>query len=89
MREATSVLVVANETLVGDELVASLRNRAEHGPVRVAVVAPVNPPRRATSSTATHGGPLPAAGSTGFSRGCGSRVSPRTEPSTTTIRSRP
>ena len=45
MREATSVLVVANETLVGDELVASRRNRAEHGPVRVAVVAPVNPPR--------------------------------------------
>jgi phosphopantetheine adenylyltransferase len=43
--EATSVLVVANETLVGDELVDSLRSRAEHGPVRVAVVAPVNPPR--------------------------------------------
>ena len=45
MTEATSVLVVANETLVGDELVDWLRNRAEHGPVRVAVVAPVNPPR--------------------------------------------
>jgi hypothetical protein len=45
MTEATSVLVVANETLVGDELVDSLRTRAEHGPVRVAVVAPVNPPR--------------------------------------------
>jgi hypothetical protein len=43
--EATSVLVVANETLVGDELVDSLRSRAEHGPLRVAVVAPVNPPR--------------------------------------------
>ena len=45
MTEATSVLVVANETLVGDELVDSLRSRAEHGPVRVAVVAPVNSPR--------------------------------------------
>jgi hypothetical protein len=45
MTEATSVLVVANETLVGDELVDSLRSRADHGPVRVAVVAPVNPPR--------------------------------------------
>jgi phosphopantetheine adenylyltransferase len=45
MTEATSVLVVANETLVGDELVDSLRSRAERGPVRVAVVAPVNPPR--------------------------------------------
>lgn len=45
MTEATSVLVVANETLVGDELVDTLRERAAHGPVRVAVVAPVNPPR--------------------------------------------
>ena len=43
--EATSVLVIANETLVGDELVDTLRSRAERGPVRVAVVAPVNPPR--------------------------------------------
>ncbi len=42
---ATSVLVVANETLVGDELVDTLRRRAEHGPIRVAVVAPVTPPR--------------------------------------------
>ena len=45
MSDAVSVLVVANETLVGDELVDSLRRRAERGPVRVAVVAPVNPPR--------------------------------------------
>ena len=45
MTEAVSVLVVANETLVGDELVDSLRRRAEHGPVRAAVVAPVTPPR--------------------------------------------
>ncbi|HEU5010521.1 MAG TPA: hypothetical protein VFT33_07495 [Gaiellaceae bacterium] len=45
MSEATSVLVVANETLVGDELVDTLRRRAEHGPVRVAVVVPVTQPR--------------------------------------------
>ena len=45
MTDATSILVVANETLVGDELVDSLRRRAERGPVRVAVVAPVTPPR--------------------------------------------
>jgi hypothetical protein len=43
--KATSVLVVANETLVGDELVESLRRRAERGPIRVEVVAPITPPR--------------------------------------------
>ena len=43
--EVTSVLVVANETLVGDELVDAVRRRAEAGPIRVAVVAPVTPPR--------------------------------------------
>jgi len=43
--EVTSVLVVANETLVGDELVDAVRRRAAEGPIRVAVVAPVNPPR--------------------------------------------
>jgi phosphopantetheine adenylyltransferase len=43
--QATSVLVVANETLVGDELVDTLRRRAERGPVRVAVVVPVTQPR--------------------------------------------
>jgi hypothetical protein len=37
--------VVANETLVGDELVLAIRRRAESGPIRVAVVAPVTPPR--------------------------------------------
>ena len=42
---ATSILVVANETLVGQELVQAVRNHAERGPVRVAVVAPVAPPR--------------------------------------------
>jgi phosphopantetheine adenylyltransferase len=41
----TSVLVVANETLVGTELIAVLRHRAEQGPIRVAVVAPVTQPR--------------------------------------------
>ena len=40
-----SVLVVANETLVGGELVAAVRRRAEKGPIRVAVVAPVSQPR--------------------------------------------
>jgi hypothetical protein len=43
--ETTSVLVVANETLVGDELVDTLRRRAESGPIRVEVVAPVTQPR--------------------------------------------
>jgi hypothetical protein len=41
----TSVLVVANETLVGNELVETLRRRADAGPIRVAVVAPVTQPR--------------------------------------------
>jgi phosphopantetheine adenylyltransferase len=43
--QQTSVLVVANETLVGDELVDAIRRRAEQGPIRVAVVAPVTQPR--------------------------------------------
>jgi phosphopantetheine adenylyltransferase len=43
--ETTSVLVVANETLVGTELIDALRRRAEQGPIRVAVVAPVTQPR--------------------------------------------
>jgi hypothetical protein len=37
--------VVANETLVGGELVAALERRARKGPIRVAVVAPVSQPR--------------------------------------------
>jgi hypothetical protein len=45
MTEISSVLVVANETLVGNELVDTLRRRAERGPIRVAVVAPVSQPR--------------------------------------------
>jgi phosphopantetheine adenylyltransferase len=43
--DVTSVLVVANETLVGAELVETLRRRADAGPIRVAVVAPVTQPR--------------------------------------------
>jgi hypothetical protein len=43
--DVTSVLVVANETLVGTELVDAVRRRAEQGPIRVAVVAPVTQPR--------------------------------------------
>lgn len=42
---ATTVLVVANETLVGTELVEALERRAEVGPIRVVVVAPVTQPR--------------------------------------------
>ena len=42
---AATVLVVANETLVGDELVDTLRRRAERGPIRVEVVAPITQPR--------------------------------------------
>jgi phosphopantetheine adenylyltransferase len=45
MSAATSVLVVANETLVGDELVDTLRRRSDRGPIRVTVVAPITPPR--------------------------------------------
>jgi phosphopantetheine adenylyltransferase len=42
----SSILVVANETLTGGNLIETLRRRAEAGPVRVHVVAPVSPPRR-------------------------------------------
>jgi len=42
--EQAVVLVVANETLVGDELLAAVRRRAEQGPIRVVVVAPVSEP---------------------------------------------
>ena len=43
--DTTSVLVVANETLVGTELVDALLRRAEQGSIRVTVVAPVTQPR--------------------------------------------
>jgi len=42
---STTVLVVANETLVGTELVDALRARAERGAIRVVVVAPVTQAR--------------------------------------------
>jgi phosphopantetheine adenylyltransferase len=42
----SSVLVVANETLTGDELVSAVRRRAEKGSIRVLVVAPVTQPRQ-------------------------------------------
>ena len=77
------MLVVANETLVGDELVDSLRRRAEHGPVRAAVVAPVHHLARVTSSTATRGGRRRLAGSTACSRGCALQASRPTAPCTT------
>jgi len=39
-----TVLVVANETLTGHTLVDAVRRRAERGPIRVVVAAPVNEP---------------------------------------------
>jgi len=42
--DATSVLVVANQTLT-DELVSAVQRRAARGPIRVLVVAPVTQPR--------------------------------------------
>jgi hypothetical protein len=44
MSDTKVVLVVANETLVGDELLDALKRRAERGPIRVHVIAPVNEP---------------------------------------------
>ncbi len=38
------VLVVANETLAGDELIDAVRRRREQGPIRAVVVAPVTEP---------------------------------------------
>jgi hypothetical protein len=43
---AASILVVANETLVGAELVDAVKRRADQGPIRVAVVVPVSQPRQ-------------------------------------------
>ena len=43
--EERRVLVVANETLAGDELLEAVRRRAAEGPIRVVVVAPVTDPR--------------------------------------------
>ena len=38
------VLVVANETLAGGELVRAVKGRAENGPIQAIVIAPVNEP---------------------------------------------
>jgi hypothetical protein len=43
--EARTILVVANETLVGDELVDAVKRHADAGPVRVVVIAPVTQPQ--------------------------------------------
>ncbi len=42
--ETEHVLVVANETLAGPELLDAVRRRAEDGPIRAVVIAPVNEP---------------------------------------------
>jgi phosphopantetheine adenylyltransferase len=43
-QEPKHVLVVANETLAGDELLDAVRERAAEGPIRTVVIAPVNEP---------------------------------------------
>lgn len=45
MSDVASVLVVANETLAGAELVDAVKRRAAEGAIRVIVVAPVSQPR--------------------------------------------
>ena len=45
MSPPPQILVVANETLAADELVAAVKRRAEEGSIRVIVVAPVTQPR--------------------------------------------
>jgi|RhiMetdeSRZDD1v2_1073273.scaffolds.fasta_scaffold401593_2 phosphopantetheine adenylyltransferase len=45
VEERKVVLVVANETLAGDELVDAVRSRAAQSPVRAVVIAPVSEPR--------------------------------------------
>ena len=42
--EPKHVLVVANETLAGEELLEAVRRRAAEGPIRAVVIAPVNEP---------------------------------------------
>jgi hypothetical protein len=42
---ARHILVVANETVTGHRLTEALERRAEEGPIRVTVVAPINHPR--------------------------------------------
>jgi len=43
--EPREILVVANETVAGQSLLDALRKRAQSGPIRVTVLAPVNHPR--------------------------------------------
>ena len=77
--DPTVVLVVANETLVGVELLDAVRRRAEQGPIRAVVVAPGERSHSpATSSTGTRGVPPPGDASTGSSRTSGHRASRRT-----------
>jgi hypothetical protein len=45
MNDEPTILVVANETLAGEELIGAVRRRAAQGPVRVMVIAPINDPR--------------------------------------------
>ena len=42
------VLVVANETVAGESLIKALRERAEHGAIRITVVCPISQPRHGT-----------------------------------------
>jgi hypothetical protein len=42
--ERKHVLVVANETLAGEELLDAVRRRADQGPIRATVIAPVSEP---------------------------------------------
>ena len=44
MSETRNILVVANETLAGDELIDAVKRHADLGPVRAIVIAPVNEP---------------------------------------------
>jgi hypothetical protein len=45
MTDVRSVLVIANETLLGGELAGAVKRRADEGPIRVLAVAPVSQPR--------------------------------------------
>ena len=54
-QEPKHVLVVANETLAGDELVDAVRRRAAEGPIRAVVVAPVNDPRSGSAVVVNQG----------------------------------
>ena len=56
------ILVIANETAASQTLLDALRGEAG-GDDRVTVIAPVNEPTRATSSTRTRAAPPPAGGS--------------------------